>query len=169
METVGVYTGYHWFLKTLLYESGKSVVGKVSGVAMIMEGWGVFFQTWNEPSVSWWTSSGELCKGWCLFGKFSSVHFSRSVMSASFNPMDCSTPGLPVHYKLLELAQTRIHWVGDAIQPSHPLLSTSPPAFNLSLHQGLFQLLSFSYQVAKVLEFQLQHQSFQWIFRTDFL
>ena len=62
-----------------------------------------------------------------------------------------------------------LHWVGDAIQPSHPLSSPSPPSFNLSKHQGLFIWVSSSYQVAKVLEFQLQHQSFQWIFRTDFL
>ena len=67
------------------------------------------------------------------------------------NPMDCSTPGLPVYYQLLELAQTHVHWVGDAIQPSHPLSSASPPAFNLSQHQGLFQWVSYSHQVAKVL------------------
>ena len=67
------------------------------------------------------------------------------------------------------LLKTHVLWVGDAIQPSHPLLSPSPPAFNLSQHQGLFQWVSSSHQVAKVLEFQLQHQSFQWIFRTDFL
>ena len=82
--------------------------------------------------------------------------------------MDCSTPGLPVHYQLPEFAQTHVHWVSDAIQPSHPLLSPSPPAFNLSQHQGLFKWVSSSHQVAKGLEFQLQHQSFQCIFRTDF-
>ena len=85
------------------------------------------------------------------------------------NPMDCNTPGFPVHHLLLELTQTQAHWVGDAIQPSHPLLSPSPPSFNLSQHQGPFQWVGASHQVAKVLEFQLQHQSFQWIFRTDFL
>ena len=83
--------------------------------------------------------------------------------------MDCSMPGFPVHHQLQELAQTHIHWVGDAIQPSHPLLSPSPPALNLSQHQGLFKWVSSSYQVATVLEFQLQYQFFQWIFRTDFL
>ena len=81
--------------------------------------------------------------------------------------MDCSMPGFPVHRQFLELAQTPVHWVGDAIQPSHPLSSLSPPALNLSQHQGLFQWVSSLHQVAKVLEFQ--HQSFQWIFRTDFL
>ena len=83
--------------------------------------------------------------------------------------MDCSMPGFPVHHQCPELTQTHVHRVGDAIQPSHPLLSPSPPAFNLSQHQGLFQWVSSSHQVAKVLEFQLQYQSFQGIFRTDFL
>ena len=82
-----------------------------------------------------------------------------------WDPMDCSTPGFPVHHQLSELTQTHVHWVGDAIQPSHPVSSPSPPAFNLSQHQGLFQWVGSSHQVAKVLEFQLQHQSFQWIFR----
>ena len=81
--------------------------------------------------------------------------------------MDCSTPGFPVYHQLLELAQTHVHWVSDAIQPSHPLSSPSPPAFNLSQHQGLFQWVSSLDQMAKVLELQLQHQSFQWIFRID--
>ena len=85
------------------------------------------------------------------------------------NPKDCSTPGFPVHHQLLELAQTHVHWVSDAIQLSHPLSSPSPPTFNLSQHQGLFLWVSSSQQVAKALEYQLQHQSFQWIFRTDLL
>ena len=86
--------------------------------------------------------------------------------------MNCSTPGLPVHYQLPEPTQTHVHWVGDAIQPSHPLSSPSPPAPNLSQHQGIFQWVSSSHQVAKALEFQLQHQSFQWTlvsFRMDWL
>ena len=74
--------------------------------------------------------------------------------------MDCSTPGFPVLYYLLEFAQTHVHGVSDAIQPSHLLLSPSP-AFSLSQHQGFFQWVSSSHQVAKVLELQLQHQSFQ--------
>ena len=85
------------------------------------------------------------------------------------NPMDCSTPVFPVHQQLPELAQTHVRWVGDTIQPSYPLLSPSPPAFNLSQHQGLFQQVSSSNQVAKVLALQLHHQSFQWIVRIDFL
>ena len=80
------------------------------------------------------------------------------------DPMDYNMPGIHVHHQLPEPAQTHVHWVSDAIQPSHPLSSPSPPAFNLSQHQGLFQWVSSLHQVAKVLE--LQHQSFQWIFRT---
>ena len=83
--------------------------------------------------------------------------------------MDCSTPGFPVHHQLPELAQTHVHWVSDAIQPFYPLSSPSPPTLNLSQHQGLFQWVNSSHQVAKVLELQLQPQSFQWIFRVDFL
>ena len=83
------------------------------------------------------------------------------------NPMDCSTPGFPVLHHLPELAQTHVHRIANAIQTSHPLLSPSPPAFNLSQHQGLFYWIGSSHQVANALEFQ--HQSFQWIFRTDFL
>ena len=82
--------------------------------------------------------------------------------------MDCSTPGSPVHHQLPEFTQTHVHWVSDAIQPSHPLSSPSPPAFNLSQHHSLFKWVSYSNQVAKVLEFQLQHQFFQWTLRTDF-
>ena len=70
--------------------------------------------------------------------------------------MDCSTPDLPSHHQLPELAQTHAHWVSDAIQPSHPLSSPAPPAFNLSQHQGLFQCISSLHQVAKVLELQFR-------------
>ena len=101
------------------------------------------------------------------------THIHQLVSSLSHvqlcDPMDCNTPGLPAHCQLPELAQTHVHRVSDAIQPSYPWLSPSPPAINISQHQGLFQWLSSSQQVAKVLEFQLQHQSFQSIFRTDFL
>jgi len=85
------------------------------------------------------------------------------------DPMNRSTPGLPAHHQLPEFTQTHVHRVGDAIQPSHLLSSPSSPAFNLSQHQGLFKWVSSSYQVAKILEFQLQHQSFQWTPRTDLL
>ena len=83
--------------------------------------------------------------------------------------MDCSTPGFPVHYQLPEFTQTHVHLISGAIQPSYPLSCPSLLAFNLSQHQRLFKWVGSSHQVAKVLEFQLQHLSFQWIFRMDFL
>ena len=102
--------------------------------------------------------------------KVKSVQFSSLSQSCltRCDPMDCSMTCFLVHHQVPEITQPHVHRVGDAIQPSHPLL---PPsfAFNLSQHQGLFQWVSSSHQVAKVLEFQLQHQSFQWLFRTDFL
>ena len=85
--------------------------------------------------------------------KLSSVKFSHSVMSDSLWPMNRSTPGLPVHHQLPESTQTHVLWVGDVIQPSHPLSSPFPPALNLSQHQGLFKWVSSSHQVATVLEF----------------
>ena len=90
--------------------------------------------------------------------QFSSVTQSCPTLG---DPMYCSTPGLPVHHQLLEFTQTYVHRVSDAIQPSHPLLSTSYPALNLSQHQGLFKLVSSSHQVVKLLELQLQYQAFQ--------
>ena len=85
------------------------------------------------------------------------------------DPMDCSTPGLPVHHQLLEPTQTHVHRIPNAIPQSHSLSPLSPPTFKLSQHQNLFQWVKSSHQVPKVLEFQLQHHSFQWTFRTDFL
>ena len=102
--------------------------------------------------------------------------FSWFEMFSSVQSLSCvrlftapSSAGFPVHHQLPELAQTHVHRVSDAIPPSHPLSSPSPLALNLSQHQGLFQWANSSHQVAKVLELQLQHQSFQWIFRVDFL
>ena len=85
-------------------------------------------------------------------------------MSDSLQSQEQQHARPPIHHQLPEFTQTRVHWVGDAIQPSYPLLSPSPPAFNLFQHQGLFQWVGSSHQVAKILELQLQHQSFQWIF-----
>ena len=85
------------------------------------------------------------------------------------DPMNRSTAGLPVHHKFPESTQTHVDSVGDAIQPSHPLSSPSPPTLDLSQHPGLFKWVSSSHQVAEVLEFQLQHQSFQWTSMTDLL
>ena len=132
----------------------------------------VIFKDFLKVKVKCEKTVVDWCKEWgyfCLYQivlQFSSVTQSCLTLCDS---MDCSSPGLPVRHELPELARTHLHWVSDSIQPSHPLSSSSPPAFNLSQHQDLFQWASSLYQVAKVLEFQLQHQSFQWIFRTDFL
>ena len=112
-----------------------------------------------------------LCLHFCFgsshqFSQFSSVIQSCPTLC---NPMDCSMPGLHVHHQLLKFTQIHVHWVGDAIQPSHPLSSPSPPALHHPQHQGLLKWVSSSQWVAKWLEFQLQHQSFQWTPRTDLL
>ena len=103
---------------------------------------------------------------WIVYTKFSSVTQSCPTLCDSMNHR---TPGLPVHHQLPEFTQTHAHRVGDAIQPSHPLSSPSPPAPNPSQNQGLFQWVNSSHEVAKVLELQLQYQSFQWTPRTDLL
>ena len=127
---------------------------------------------WRDPPSTFtcirrtWSLRTPTSSSGCFSVQFSSVTQSCPTL---WDPMDCSRPGLPVHHQLLELTQTHVHWVSDAIQPSHPLSFPSPPAFNLSQHHSLFRWVSSSHQVAKVLEFQLQHQSFQWIFRTDLL
>ena len=107
----------------------------------------------------------------CWSQKAPSSQFSSVAQSCPTlcDPMNYSIPGFPVHHQLPELIQTHVHRVGDAIQPSHPLLSPSPIAFNLSQQQGLFKWVTSSHQVAKVLEFHLQHQSFQRTPRTDLL
>ena len=121
-----------------------------------------------------WTSSSQVKVGPCEIFRITtgpSVWFSSvtQLCQTLCDLMDCSVPIFPVHHQFLELAQTHVHRVGYAIQPSHPLSSPSPPIFSLSQHQSLFQWISSSHQVTKVLEFQLQHQPFQWIFRADFL
>ena len=109
----------------------------------------------NQPSILHWKSSINLFLPYicccCLVDK---------LCLTLRDSMDCSTPGFPVLQYLPGFVQTHVHWVGYAIQPSHPLLPSSPPALNLSKHQGLFQRVSSSHRVAKGLEFQLQHQSF---------
>ena len=113
------------------------------------------------PILIWWVFSGIHILSCCC-----SV---TKLCPTLWGAMDCSMPGLPVHHQLPESTQTHVHWVGDAIQPSHPLLSPSPSALNPSQHQGPFQWVSSSHQVAKVLELRLQHQSFQWTPKTDLL
>ena len=122
----------------------------------------------NGHLLNGWKFKIELKTTWmtCQAVQFSSVAQSCPTLH---DPMNCSTAGLPVHHQLPKFTQTHVHWVDDAIQPSHPLSSPSLPAFNLSQHQGLFKWVSSSHQVAKVLEFQLQHLSFQWTPRTDLL
>ena len=97
----------------------------------------------------------------------SSVQFSSVAQSCPTlcDPMNHSTPDLPVHHQLPESTQTHVHWVGNAIQPSHALSSPSLPVFNLSQHQGLFKWVSCLHKVAKVLEFQIQHQSLTWLLK----
>ena len=126
----------------------------------------------SRTRLKWLSSSSskEVMKGgteeYLMRHQFSSV--AQSCLTLC-DPMDWSRPGFPVFHQPLELAQTHVHRAGDAIQPSHPLSSPSPPAFNRSQHQGLFHWVSSLHQVAKILELQLQHQSCKWIFRTDFL
>ena len=127
------------------------------GLGFLVFGWGLVLLLNNTYIVLEYTKCSV---------QFSSVTQSCPTLC---NSMNHSTPGLPVHHQLPESIQTHVHWVSDAIQPSHPLSSPSPPALNLSQHQGLFQWVISSHQVGKVLEFQLQHQSFQWIPRTDLL
>ena len=133
---------------------------------------------WEAPEAWSWQSGKETisyAKTWRPFNHLvklldhllhiSSVQFSHSVMSDSLRPHGLQHARPPVHHQLPEFTQTHVHWVGDAIQPSDPLSSPSPPAFKLSQHQGLFKWVSSSHQVAKVLEFQ--PQSFQRIFRDN--
>ena len=105
-----------------------------------------------------------------LLSSVESLSLSDSKLSLSIlhNPLNYGTPGFSVHQQPLEFAQMRVHRDHDAIQPSHLLSSPSPPAFFFSQNQGFFKWVSSSQQVAKILEFQLKNQSFQWIFRTDF-
>ena len=114
----------------------------------------------NKPKTSIWKHTTRC-----------SVQFSSVAQPCPnpCDPMNCRMPGLPVHHQFLEFTQTQVHWVGDNIQPFHPLSSPSPPAINLSQRQRLFKWVRSSHEVAKVLEFQLQRQSFQWTHRTDLL
>ena len=139
--------------------------------------WMTIYFIYLKKNFFWSRLDLQCCVSFCCTVKctvytYTSVQFSSVAQSCLTlcDPMhNHSTPGLPVHHQLPESTQTCVHRVNDAIQPSHPLLSPSLPALNLSQHQGLFKRVSSSHQVAKVLEFQLQYQSFQWIFRTDFL
>ena len=130
-----------------------------------------YFQTFRWMLLLFNKSRAKDTYSWgncLLLAKLRGFQFSSFAQSCPTlcNPMDWGTPGFPVHHQLWDPTQTHVHWVGDAIQPFHPLSSPSHPTFNLSQNQGLFQSVISSSQVAKLLEFQLQHQSFQWLFRT---
>ena len=148
-------TSFSVYTPTFLYPIQTVPVGYL---LYVDPGW------WGRGDTSWKILS------W-LQVVSSSVQFISVAQSWSTlcSPVDCSMPGLLLHHQLPESTQIHVHWVGDAIQWPHPLSSPFPPTLNLSQHQGLFKWVSSLYQVAKVLEFQLQHQSFQWTFRTDFL
>ena len=118
---------------------------------------------------AWCTAIHGVAKSCTWLGDWITISSFAQSCPTIQDPMDHSTPGLPVYHQLPEFTQTHVHWVGDVIQPSHPLSPPSPHALNLSQHQGPFKWVSSSHQVAKVLEFQLQHQSFQWTPRTDLL
>ena len=142
----------------------------------------IFSHHWTAGWLSdlWWSSSWPSYSGempemrkdteldYCGDNKSLFCSITQSCPTLCYS-MYCSTPGLPVLHQLIEFTQTHVHWVGEAIQTSHSLLSPFPPAFNPSQHQGLFKWISSSHQVARVLEVQLQHQSFQWMFNTNFL
>ena len=144
---------YQSHIKTLYGKKNNIIKSEVKTLNKILEHW-----IHHHIKMTMWNLLLQFSV------KFSSV--AQSCLTLC-NPMNHSTPGLPVHHQLPESTQTHVHWVSDAIQPSHPLSSPSPLALNLSQHQDLFKWVSSSHQEAKVLEFQLQHQSFQWTPKID--
>ena len=141
----------------------KNVVWRDTGTPIFTAALFIRATTWKKPR---WPLTEEQINMWYTVeysDQFSSVAQSCLALCDPFGRYGPQhTRNQLVHHQLLEFTQTHVHWVGDAIQPSHPLSSPSPPpTFNLSQHQGLFKCASSSHQVAKVLEFQLQHQSFQ--------
>ena len=135
------------------------------------EGEDVCFSLWSHKS--WWQKYQEvfiyLNSCWRQISCLGCCYSISQPCLTLCDSIDWSTPGFPVLHQLSEFAQTHVHWVSDGIQPFQPLSSPSLPAFNLSQHQGFFQWVSSSHLIAKVLDSQLQHQSYQWIFRTYFL
>ena len=152
-----------------LFAWGGQSVG-VSGSASVLP---MNTQDWSPLGWTGWISlqSKGLSRVFSNTSLIQLVQFSSVAQSCPTlcDPMNRSTPGLPVRHKLPEFTQTYVHQVSDAIRPSHPLLSPSRPAPNPSQHQGLFQWVNSSHEVAKILELQLQHQSLQWTPRTDLL
>ena len=188
---------YMWFLLWTHLHSNSSLIGpeRITGLKQNQWASSLGIWTWDQESkrsLPGWNQMGPskvqkpLCAPHFLFvGKcfsllglpwvpkrrLSSVQFSSvtQLCLTPWDPMNRSTPGLPVHHRFPEFTQTHAHQVSDAIQPSHPLSSPSLPAPNPSQHQGLYQWVNSSHEVAKGLEFQLQHQSFQWTPRADLL
>ena len=131
----------------------QSLVSKKVGNTDVYTTWRVWSCVYTHEMITTIFGINQSLTSKSFTVQFSSV--TQSCLTLC-DPMDCSTPGLPVHHQLPEFTQAHTHWFGDAVQPSHPLLSPSPPAFNLSQPQGLFKWVSSLHQVAKVLEFQLQ-------------
>ena len=157
-------------MDALSHDSGVQCTRSVKNLLYISDSWTIKIQT--QPYFREWSLHSNFTRPHMKhffvikhFSQFSSV--AQSCLTLC-DPMDCSMPGHLVHHQLPEFTQTHVHRVGDAIQPSHPLSPPSPPVVNLSQYQGLFQWVSSSHQVARILEYQLQHQSFQWIFRISF-
>ena len=155
-----------WFFLTI--SSPCFPLGLIGLISMLFKGLGRVF-SWKHHNLK--VSVFLQCSVFFMV-QFSQLYMFSLVAQSCLtlcNPMNHSMPGLPVHHQLPESTQTHVHCVVDAIQPSHPLSSPPPPAPNLSQHQGLCKWVSSLHQVAKVLEFQLQHQSLQWTPRTDLL
>ena len=128
------------------------------------------FNLYQCQSLFQWELKGiVMCIPWGRTRTLTQFSSATQSFLTLCHPMDCSAPGLPVQNQFPEFIQTHVHLVDDAIQPPHTVPSPPPPAFNFTQHQGFFIWVSSLHQVAKVLEFQFQHQFFQWIFRTDFL
>ena len=171
MDREAWHAAVHGFTKSWTRLSNWTEPSRKPLIVWITANCGKFLMTWEYQEM--WPACWEIFMQvrkqeleLDMEQQFSSV---AQLCPTLCDPMNHSMPGLPVHHQLLESTQTHVHWVSDANQPSHPLSFPSPPALNLSQHQGLFLWVSSSHQVAKGLEFQLQHQSFQWTPRTDLL
>ena len=154
-----------YYLREIYKKVIKTVNKNFSGSGLKKKGRRRIHQENGNKAVTSWAKSRETNRDFHL--RVSSVQSLSHVWLC--DPMNCSMPGLPVHHQHPEFTQTHVHRVGDAIQPSHPLSSPSPLALNHPQHQGLFQWVNSPHGVAKVLEFQLLHQSFQRTPRTNLL